>query len=177
MDTEVPSLRSGPDTQRTCDAAKPRSLAVVCNAELDRPARTLRAERIQRLGSGGVTVRADDPQLIRRRYPNLSFRVSEATLEAVERRAALRTAAESTRIKPGQVARELLEHALAVTDETSSPSTNEGLIEEVMAAALFARRAFQLFLSEHEGLAEKLLRASRAEVRRKKAGRTSGGVR
>jgi hypothetical protein len=34
-----------------------------------------------------------------------------------------------------------------------------------MAAALFARRAFEIILSTHEGLAEELLRASRNEVR------------
>lgn len=115
-----------------------------------------------------MSVHAQTRGVKRRRRPNLSFRVSHDVKAALEKRARLRSAAQKQKVTPSDVARGLIEHALALTDEETGAAPDESLLDEVMASALFARRAFELVLSSHEGLAEKLLRACRKEVRRRK---------
>jgi hypothetical protein len=176
MDIEWLSLRSSQTPYSPAMGRKHCDLAVVCNFQIGTFARTRRAESFRRLGGRGFLMRATHPASKTRRYPNLSFRVSEHTIETIERRAAVQSTREKRKIKPSQVARELIEYAIAITDDrdqTASP-THEQLIDEVMAAALFARRAFEIVLSTHEGLAEQLLRASRAEVQNKKARKSPG---
>jgi hypothetical protein len=98
---------------------------------------------------------------------NLCFRLSAEMKAAIQRRAALRSQQANRPIKPGQVVRELLEFALAATEDNSAAASGDELVEEVMASALFARRALELVLSTHQGLADKLLEAARAEVKGK----------
>ncbi len=107
----------------------------------------------------------------------LTIRISRATKVAIERRAAARSKQAGDKIKPRQVARELLEYGLALSEDGGDAESQDELLDEVMASILFARRAFELMLSKHDGLAEKLLRASRAEVRRRKARATKGDTR
>ena len=99
---------------------------------------------------------------------NLCFRLTPSMKAAINRRAALRSQEENRPIKPGQVVRELLEFALAATEENAGSTSSDDLLDEVMVSALFARRALELVLSSHDGLADKLLEAARAEVKRKR---------
>lgn len=101
----------------------------------------------------------------------LSFRVSREAKAALNRRAKLRTKAEARTVSPSEVARDLLEYALQETEETGDAISFDDLIAEVLASTLFSRRALELVLSEHKGLAEKLFRACRAEVTRRTRGR------
>ena len=99
---------------------------------------------------------------------NLCFRLTPSMKAAINRRATLRSQQENRPIKPGQVVRELLEFALAATEENAASTSSEDLLDEVMVSALFARRALELVLSSHDGLADKLLEAARAEVKKKR---------
>lgn len=101
---------------------------------------------------------------------NFCFRLPAAMKREIQRLAAERSSAEGRTISPGELVRELLEGALAAS-KVREPNPDQLLHDEVMACAFFARRAFEIFLEKHKGLAEKLLRASRAEVQQRRGGR------
>lgn len=105
------------------------------------------------------------------RLPNVSFRVSHEAKEAIQRRAQLRSRAEGRDVRPGEVAREVLEYGLTLIEHLDQMPDLEALVDDVMASALYSRRALQLLLAEHEELSEKLLRACKADVKRRKHGR------
>lgn len=117
-------------------------------------------------------MQADDPGTKEGPLPTIAFRVSHETRAALWRRAALRSRAEGRKIKPGRIARELLDYALQATEAGHQDTGLEDLLDEVMASSLFSRRALEVLLADDRELAEKLLRACRAEVQRKKNGRT-----
>ena len=109
------------------------------------------------------------PEPGRRRKPQsvLSFRISREAKAALTHRAKLRSEAKARKVTPGEVARDLLVYALQETDETQDALTVDELLLDVLAACLFSRRALELVLSDHDGLAERLFRACRAEVTRR----------
>lgn len=106
-----------------------------------------------------------------KRLPNVSFRISHRAKEAIQRRAEMRSVAENREVRPGEIAREALEYGLEILAGQHQPPDAEELVDDVMASALFSRRALELLLHEHREMSEKLLRACRADVKRRKHGR------
>src|SRR5687767_14837899 len=106
-----------PDTLLTCDEPEPersRDCMHFLEPILWRAAGT--PSHYPNLPRGKLVMHTPNSRKRNRRSTNLSLRISETTKEQIERRAVLRTRQQQRRIKPGQVARELLEYALTITD-------------------------------------------------------------
>ncbi len=101
---------------------------------------------------------------------NFCFRVTPAMKAALLRRAAERSQSEGAPINAGQIVREMVAKALAAKPDVAPLSLEERLFEELLLAAFFARKSLAVLLQKHEGLAEDLVKQSRAELERRKRG-------
>jgi hypothetical protein len=110
-----------------------------------------------------------EPKEERDALANFCFRISPAMKAELFRRAELRSKQEGRRIKPSQIVRELLEHALRMT-AGHARSVDEVIYDELVVRVFFLRTAMEVFLSDKKGLADEILLTSRKELHRIKQG-------